>query len=104
MLSYFHRPAGKIGVTPCTMVVVLLLCLGVFMQMLGVPVTLWAVDNAVDVDYLSFLEGFAIPADSPLMGPAQLLLRDRRMAVVVHSLLRDHSVFHPPTTISVSLA
>ncbi|WP_455376964.1 hypothetical protein [Petrachloros mirabilis] len=104
MVSYFHRPAGKTGVTLCTMVVVLLLCFGVFMQMLGVPVTLWDVDNAVDVDYLSFLEGLAIPAESPLMGPAQFLSRDRRMAVMVHSLLRDHSVFHPPTAISISLA
>lgn len=103
MLSFFHTPERSIGVTPCTMVVVLLLCLGVFMQMLGAPITLWDVDNTVDIDYLSFLEGLAIPADSPLMGHARFILRNGGMALTPYSVLRDHSIFHPPTAISVSL-
>jgi hypothetical protein len=102
MLSSFHKPMKHVGVTPCTALVVTLLCLSVFMQMLGAPVTLWDVDNTIDVDYLSFLEGFAIPADSPLIGQAVFLSRDGGGTSRPHSLLRDHSLFRPPTSLSVS--
>lgn len=102
MLSSFHKPMKHVGVTPCTALVVTLLCLSVFMQMLGAPVTLWDVDNNIDVDYLSFLEGFAIPADSPLIGQAVFLSRDGVGTSRLHSLLRDHSLFRPPAAFPVS--
>lgn len=104
MLSMFHKPMKHMGVTPCTALVVTLLCLAVFMQMLGAPVTLWDVGNTIDVDYLSFLEGFAIPADSPLIGQAVFLSRDGGGTSRPHSVLRDYSLFRPPTAFLVSRA
>lgn len=103
MLVSFHRPMNIVGVTPSTLLVVALLCAGVFMQMLGVPVTLWDVDNVVDVDYLSFLEDLTIPADRLLIAQALFLVRDGSGTARRHSVLHDHSVFHPPTAATAVL-
>lgn len=97
MLASFHKPMKAVCLIPSTLLVVALLCVGVFMQMLGVPITLWDVENTVDTDYLSFLEDIAIPADRLLVVRALFLARDGSGTARRHSVLHDHSVFHPPT-------
>lgn len=80
----------------------LMLCLGVFMQMLGVPVTLWDVAESFDIDYLSFLEDFAIHANHPLIDQRQFMLAGSDGTSVLQSLLHDRSLFRPPTLPLVS--
>ncbi len=78
-------------------VVVLLFCACVLMQALGAPITLWNPSWSGDTLQTSVLEGFSIP---PSIDPLWLVLQaDALPAVVVHGrlLLRDLSLFHPPT-------
>lgn len=76
--------------------IAILLCLGVFMQLLGAPITLWDAMDSIEGDYESFEEGFAIPA-------TPFLIERQRIAIVVddrtpaaHSRLHCLSLFHPP--------
>lgn len=79
------------------------LCVFVFMQMLGVPVTFWDLDASVEGDISSFLEGFAIPTDHPLIRPSHVLSCNIGGMSRLRSVLRDHDVFHPPTAPSSSI-
>lgn len=73
------------------------LCFCVFAQMLGVPVTFWDLDATVDVDGPSFLEEFVLPTVRPLVRQSHVLCHNAGGLTTPHSLLRDHSLFHPPT-------
>ncbi len=75
----------------------LVLCLGVFMQMLGVPASLWDVVESFDIDYLSFLEDFAIHTNHPLIEQRQFMLAHGDGTSLLQSLLHDRSLFRPPT-------
>jgi len=76
--------------------VVMFVCLGVFMQMLGVPVTLLNTSLVPDVLEASVLEGFTIPSTLPNLalfpnsGSADLV------TLSMHLLLLASSLFHPP--------
>lgn len=97
MLASFRKPMKTVRVTPSTLLVVALLCVGVFMQMLGVPVTFWDLDVTVDVEDPSFLEGFALPTGCLVIREYDYLSRNLGRLMTLRSLLRDHSLFHPPT-------
>jgi hypothetical protein len=80
---------------------IFLLCLGVMMQMLGVPLTLWNPADAADiVDPLaaSILEACSLPsAIAPLqVSCCGLWLSDRQPSL--QGLILTSEPFHPPTT------
>lgn len=73
------------------------LCLSVVMQMLGMTVTFSELDDPVEFDNPSLLEEFAIPVDRLVIGRSQIVWRNGGGMSKLYSVLRDHSLFHPPT-------
>lgn len=88
---------NTICVSPSPLLVVALLCVGVFMQLLGVPVTFWDVDSTVDMDGPSVFEDVALPTGRLVIREYHYLSRNLGGLMRLHSVLRDHSLFHPPT-------
>ena len=77
-------------------VVILLLCLSVLMQMLGVPVTLLSPALSLDTLDAAVLEGFSIPPTVP-----QLMRSSETVSVTdaqpsVHVPMLASALFHPP--------
>lgn len=79
---------------------IVLLCAGVVMQMLGMAVTLWNPGEAVDIaDPLttSVLEGFAIPSSLATFRFHRRPWPFMTSYAHTHGLLLASVPFHPPT-------
>jgi len=77
-------------------VVILLLCLSVIMQMLGVPSTLLSPALSLDTPGESVLEGFSIPPTVPqlILSSETVPVTDAQPSVPVPILA--FALFHPP--------
>lgn len=77
-------------------VAILLLCLCVFLQMLGVPVTLLGPSVSSDTLGASVLEGFSLPPSLPqlILLPESVIVRE--VPPMVHVPILTSAVFHPP--------
>ena len=78
------------------MAMVMLVCLCVLMQILGMPITLLNPMDAADHFPTSFIEGFALPSSLP-----QLMLSVESTPVTevqpsVHVPVLASAMFHPP--------
>lgn len=74
---------------------VVFLCLGVFMQMLGVPMTLWDPFEELDTTEGSLL-GWTISAGIILFIQLSLISLSMINVTDSHTLLLTKLVFHPP--------
>lgn len=77
-------------------IIVLVLCVSIFMQMLGVPATLLAPSVSADNLTASLLEGFSIP---PALPGIELLSRRTphfELSPSVHVPVLSSSLFRPP--------
>jgi hypothetical protein len=75
---------------------IMLLCLFVVVQMLGVPVTLLSPVEAADTLAAPVLEGFSVPPPVPkltLSGQAESVLDSQPS---VHTPVLASALFHPP--------
>lgn len=74
-----------------------LLCFCVVMQILGMPISFWDLQDSSDMMKSSLSIGFTIPA--PLetffvaLGPAGFI----SVAACGYGILAPHDLFHPPT-------
>ena len=77
-----------------------LLCLGVFLQMLGAPLNFWDLDGSDDDLVSSLLVGLAVPSAQPHDMPlhSYLLYCDR--SAPTYRLLYENLLFHPPISAS----
>jgi hypothetical protein len=73
-----------------------LLCLGVLMQMLGVPTTLWAPGNTLDLYGASVFTGYAIPPLLTLQSDSLAYARSVDQEETGRESVFDHSLYHPP--------
>ena len=87
------RRAGQLDI-----VLVVILCLSVFLQMLGVPAPLLNAGESFDVCEASLSEGFALVMTSPqcVPSPTRELVRDRDSSL--HVPVLAGSLFHPPVS------
>ncbi len=78
--------------------VILLLCLCVVLQMLGVPVTLLSPSVTSDTLGASVLEGFSLPPTLPELAqlPESVLVLE--IHPIVHVPILAFTLFHPPLT------
>jgi hypothetical protein len=78
--------------------IMVLLCLCVVMQMLGVSATILNPSATPDTLGAAVLEGLAIPPAVPpvMRTPSAVLLEPRQESL--HALLLTHSQFHPPVS------
>ena len=75
---------------------ILVLCLCILLQMLGVPVTLLEPDSSFDAVGASILEGFSVPP-SPIdltLSPDKLAFADQ--PALLHISILAFAPFHPP--------
>ncbi len=76
-----------------------LLCVGILLQILGVPLTFWDLDGSCDLVESSLLEGFAIVSEEPLLSP---ILRSSSLSStdpLACPLAPQYLFFHPPLPI-----
>lgn len=78
------------------MAMVMLLCLFVVVQMLGVPVTLLNPLEAADTLAASVLEGFSVPPSLPQLNPSAETDPVTDAQPSVHVPILASAPFHPP--------
>lgn len=90
-----HRvPESRLGTFSLS--VVLLLCLCVFLQVLGAPVTLLNPVEAADTLATSVSEGFSLPSSLPVPAIAVSALSVADVPPSVHVPILASALFHPP--------
>lgn len=78
------------------LLMILLLCLGVLMQILGVAVSFWDLNDTDDPFAASLITGFAVlPADS-VMSPLLQTLLGFTLTGASYEHLAHGMLFHPP--------
>jgi hypothetical protein len=95
----FNRTRNRIAKTRSKgfrTVVILFLCLSVFMQMLGVPVTFLSPALSPDTLGASVLEGFSIPPTMSQLTFSAQTAPATEAQPSVHALVLASSLFHPP--------
>jgi len=78
------------------MAMVMLLCLCIMAQMLGVPVTLLNPAVAADTLAVSVSEGFSVPSSLPQLTPSGEMVPVTDAQPFVHVLVLASALFHPP--------
>jgi hypothetical protein len=78
------------------MAMVMLLCLCIMVQMLGVPVTLLNPAVAADTLAVSVSEGFSVPSSLPQLTPSVEMVPVTDAQPFVHVLVLASALFHPP--------
>lgn len=78
------------------MAMVMLLCLCVMVQMLGVPATLLHPLEPVDTLAVSVSEGFSVPSSFPQLTPSVEMVLVTDLPLSVHMLVLASALFHPP--------
>ena len=73
-----------------------LLCLGVFLQMLGSPLSFWDLNGSDDEFVSSLLVGLAVPSAQPHAMPLHSYLLHRDGSAPAYCLLYENVLFHPP--------
>jgi hypothetical protein len=78
------------------MAMIMLLCLCVMAQMLGVPATLLHSLETVDALAVSVSEGFSVPSSFPQPTPSVEMVLVTDSPVSVHMPVLASALFHPP--------
>lgn len=78
------------------MAMVVLLCLCIMVQMLGVPVTLLNPGGAADTLAVSVSEGFSVPSSLPQLTPSVEMVPVTDAQPSVHVPVLASVLFHPP--------
>jgi hypothetical protein len=73
-----------------------LLCLGVFLQMLGAPVTFWDLVGSDDDFISALLMGLAVLTREPHYLPLHSSFLVHLISAPPYSYLYEHVLFHPP--------
>lgn len=81
------------------LLLMLLLCLGTVIQMLGVPMSLWDLEGTSDPVASSLLEGFAIISDPINMNPLSMSQRVSDSRPPAYRVSPQYLFFHPPPLI-----
>lgn len=84
------------GNSGSAVVAVIFLCICVFMQMLGVPVTLLSPELSPDTLGASVLEGFSVPPTVPQLTPSSETVPVTDDSPSVHVPILASVMFHPP--------
>jgi hypothetical protein len=74
-----------------------LLCAGVFLQMLGAPISFWDLDGSEDDFVSSLLLGLAISSAPPHFSTPLFSLLPPQASVPARYFLHEH--FHPPLSV-----
>lgn len=80
------------------MTIVMLLCLSILVQMLGVPVTLLNPFEPADTQSVSVLEGFSVPSSLPQLTPSFGTDTATDTQPSVHLPVLVSVPFHPPVS------
>jgi len=78
------------------MAMVMLLCICIMVQMLGVPVTLLNPGGAADTLAVSVSEGFSVPSSLPQLMPSVEMVPVTDAQLSVHVPVLASVLFHPP--------
>jgi len=78
------------------MAMVVLLCLCIMVQMLGVPMTLLNPGGAVDTLAVSASEGFSVPSSIPQLTPSVEMVPVTDVQPSIHVPVLASTLFHPP--------
>ncbi len=78
------------------MAMVVLLCLCIMVQMLGVPVTLLNPGGAEDALATSAYEGYSVPSSLPQLTPSFEMVPVTDAQPFVHMPVLASTLFHPP--------
>jgi hypothetical protein len=78
------------------MAMVVLLCLCIVVQMLGVPVTLLNLEAAADTLTVSASEGFSVPSSFPELTPSVEMVPVSDAPSSAHVPVLASVLFHPP--------
>jgi hypothetical protein len=78
------------------MAMVMLLCMCIMVQMLGVPVTLLNPGGAADTLAVSVSEGFSVPSSLPQLTPSGEMVPVTDAQPSVHVPVLASVLFHPP--------
>ena len=78
------------------MAMVMLLCICIMVQMLGVPVTLLNPGGADDTLAVSVSEGFSVPSSLPRLTPSVDMVPVTDAQLSVHVPVLASVLFHPP--------
>jgi hypothetical protein len=82
------------------LVLISLLCVGVFLQMLGAPVSFWDLDGSADDFVSSLLMGLTVPSAPPPYLPLLCHLVASHQSGAPPYPLYEHPLFHPPLSAS----
>ena len=78
------------------MAMVMLLCMCIMVQMLGVPVTLLNLGGVADTLAVSVCEGFSVPSSLPHLTPSVEMVPVSDAQLSVHVPVLASVLFHPP--------
>ena len=95
-LSHNCFKESRIG--KACMAIVLLLCLSILVQMLGVPVTLLNPFEPADTQSVSVLEGFSVPSSLPQLASSFETDTATDTQPSVHLPVLTSVLFHPPVS------
>ena len=82
-----------------TVCALFLLSFCVFMQMLGVPMTLWDFDLELDPVNAPFLEGYSLPTVVSNNEPSHTVALIEYASESLRYCLHAHSLFRPPNSL-----
>jgi hypothetical protein len=91
-----NRSTTASHVHPAVFFVIGLLCLCVTMQILGVPVSFWDMNEAKDLVESSLLEGFSLPSLGIAVSVSLYGSLNSPSPPLEHDILLARSLFHPP--------
>lgn len=93
-LRHNHFKEGRLGKT--CMAMVMLFCLCIMVQRLGVPVTPLNPGAAADSLAVSVFEGFSVPSSPPQLTPSVEMVRVIDAQPSIHVPVLAVALFHPP--------
>jgi hypothetical protein len=91
-----NRSTTASHVHPAVFFVIGLLCLCVTMQILGVPVSFWDMNETEDLVESSLLEGFSLPSTAPELSVSRYRKFYSPSPPLKYDILLAQSLFHPP--------
>ena len=79
-----------------TLFITILLCLGILLQILGVPVSFWDLNGSDDPFTTSLMIGFAVLPSRLVESPLLQCIRAFTKTEPSYQRLRQYMLFHPP--------
>ncbi|BCA54514.1 hypothetical protein W02_16540 [Nitrospira sp. KM1] len=91
-----HRSGTRADVAPFALYLIAFICVVVFMDMIGVPMSLWDLTCPDDLFSLSILEAFAVVADTRVLIPFLYLVGSVMLIKPSYQPIPSRPLFHPP--------